>query len=106
MPEQNQSTITFKAEETLVDALRAMPNRSAFIRSAILAALDSTCPVCQGTGMLTPEQKRHWDAFSEDHSLAECDDCHEWHVICRHDVKITPHRRTPAKTAKRKGGGR
>jgi len=51
MPQQKQSIVTFKAENSLVQALRGMPNRSDFIRSAVLAALDSMCPVCRGTGI-------------------------------------------------------
>lgn len=74
--------ITFKADRSLLDAMKGIPNRSAFIRSAILAALDSVCPVCQGTGVLTPEQRKHWTAFAADHRVAECDDCHELHVVC------------------------
>jgi len=79
----NPATITFKAEASLVEALQAMPNRSAFIRSAILTALNSTCPVCQGTGILTPHQKVHWDEFAKNHTLTECRECREWHLVCR-----------------------
>ena len=56
--------VTFKADATLLAALEGAPNRSAFIRSAILAALDNTCPVCKGTGLLTPYQKGHWQQFA------------------------------------------
>ena len=75
--------ITFKADGALLEALRAIPNRSDFIRSAILAALENTCPLCQGTGFLTPDQRKHWDKFSADHVLHECEDCHEIHLVCR-----------------------
>ena len=74
--------ITFKADESLSEALRGIPNRSEFIRAAVLAALDSVCPLCQGTGILSPEQKRHWTSFASDHSVQECRDCHELHLVC------------------------
>jgi metal-responsive CopG/Arc/MetJ family transcriptional regulator len=74
--------ITFKADEALLDALRGVHNRSEFIRSAILAALDSACPLCKGTGVLTPNQKEHWELFSREHRLEECGTCHEMHLIC------------------------
>ena len=74
--------ITFKADESLSEALRGIPNRSEFIRAAVLAALDSVCPLCQGTGILSPEQKRHWTSFASDHSVQECGDCHELHLVC------------------------
>ena len=52
------------------------------IRAAVLTALDSACPLCKGTGILTPNQKRHWQAFTRDHPLQECQDCHELRLIC------------------------
>ena len=42
--------ITFKVDATLLEALRGIENRSEFIRSAILSALDNVCPLCRGTG--------------------------------------------------------
>ena len=74
--------ITFKVDESLYEALRRLPNRSEFIRSAILAAMENVCPLCNGTGCLTPEQRRHWEEFAEGHQVAECDDCHATHLVC------------------------
>jgi hypothetical protein len=79
---QKESVITFKADASLLEALRSIPNRSEFIRAAILSALDNHCPVCGGTGVLTPNQKRHWVTFARRHPLQECDDCHEIHLVC------------------------
>ena len=93
MPKVKQSIVTFKAEESLVEALRGIPNRSLFIRSAILAALENTCPLCLGTGILTPEQRVHWDRFSKDHTVQECRVCHEWHLVCAHEPKGRVHKR-------------
>ena len=74
--------ITFKVDDSVLEAMRSVPNRSEFIRSAILAALQSTCPLCGGAGVLTPNQKRHWDTFAASHSLQECDRCHEFRLVC------------------------
>ena len=74
--------VTFKVDESLWEAMRSIPNRSEFIRSAIQAALEGTCPLCKGTGTLTPEQRRHWIAFTERHSLETCDKCHAVHLVC------------------------
>jgi hypothetical protein len=79
---QKQIVVTFKTDESLIEALKAVPNRSEFIRTAILAALDSQCPLCGGRGTLTPNQKRHWETFSEYHVFEECDDCHEVRITC------------------------
>jgi hypothetical protein len=74
--------ITFKADDSLLEAMRGIPNRSEFIRAAILAALDSACPLCKGTGILTPDQRKHWERFAANHLLRECDDCHAVHLVC------------------------
>jgi hypothetical protein len=91
MSNPNQSIVTFKADASLVEALRAVPNRSAFIRHAVLAALENQCPLCAGTGILSPEQKRHWSNFAADHTIAECGKCHEWHLVCSHRKTPDPH---------------
>jgi hypothetical protein len=90
MAKLKQSILTFKADQSLVEALRCVSNRSSFIRSAILAALENTCPLCLGAGFLTPEQRAHWDTFSTDHSVQECAECHEWHLVCSHGPE-EPH---------------
>ena len=77
-----QQIITFKAEGALVEAMRDIPNRSEFIRSAILAALDGVCPLCHGTGVLNPHQQRHWEEFSRTHPLERCNDCKEDTLVC------------------------
>jgi hypothetical protein len=82
MGKKRDEIVTFKADESLLTAMTGIRNRSEFIRSAILAALDSTCPLCGGTGILTPDQKKHWDTFALDHSVEECADCHEVHLVC------------------------
>jgi len=74
--------ITFKVDEDLLDALKKVPNRSEFIRHAIVEALGLTCPLCGGSGMLTPNQKSHWDEFTEDHAIKQCEECHENMLVC------------------------
>jgi hypothetical protein len=77
-----QQIITFKAEEALVEAMEDIPNRSEFIRAAILAALESVCPLCHGTGVLNPRQQRHWREFSRTHPVERCDECDEARLVC------------------------
>lgn len=74
--------ISFKADASLIDALDGIGNRSSFIRGAIIAALRNTCPLCGGTGALSPNQKKHWDELSEEHSIETCDECQEPRIIC------------------------
>ena len=82
MTPRKQEIISFKADDSLLEAMRGIPNRSEFIRAAILAALDSACPLCKGTGILTPDQRKHWERFAANHRLRECDDCHAVHLVC------------------------
>jgi len=84
---KKQEIITFKVDKTLWNALEGVSNRSEFIRTAILAALDSTCPLCLGSGVLTPDQRRHWAEFSKGHSVQQCENCHAVRLVCIADEK-------------------
>jgi len=90
MPARKTEIVSFKADSALLGAMRGIANRSEFIRTAILNALDSTCPLCSGTGILTPNQMRHWDEFAEDHPLRECERCSEVHLVCSNASPATP----------------
>jgi hypothetical protein len=110
-PARPQEIVTFKADPSLLEALRSVTNRSAFIRNAVLAALENICPLCRGRGILTPNQKNHWAAFAADHGLATCDDCHELHLVCgtrprRLKVHAHPAARLPRARRASSGGGR
>jgi hypothetical protein len=85
MKQKRDGIITFKVDEQLHDMLENLPNRSAFIRAAILTALDSTCPLCSGTGVLTPDQQRHWRQFAESHSVRTCTQCDAQYLVCGAD---------------------
>lgn len=82
MQKARPEIITFKVDKTLSEAMSGIENRSEFIRQAVLAALDHVCPLCQGSGVLSPKQREHWLEFSGTHPIAECDDCHERHIVC------------------------
>ncbi|MGW8258138.1 MAG: hypothetical protein ACWGMZ_11680 [Thermoguttaceae bacterium] len=83
MPSRKKHEIvTFKVDQPMWKAMRGIENRSEFIRAAILSALDSVCPLCKGSGILTPDERRHWRKFAKDHALEECTDCHAVHLVC------------------------
>ncbi|MGB2823871.1 MAG: ribbon-helix-helix domain-containing protein [Phycisphaerae bacterium] len=84
-PRRKEQVITLKVDSSLLAAMRGVANRSRFIRDAILAALENTCPLCMGSGILSPKQREHWDAFASSHRLRECPDCHEMHLTCGHE---------------------
>lgn len=95
MKKEKLDIITFKVPESLREAMKGIPNRSEFIRTAVVAALDSICPLCRGTGVIMPSQRPHWDLFAEDHCFEECETCHGVHVVCKH----SSHESTPAHKA-------
>ncbi len=85
--------ITFKADDELLARLRNLPNRSEFIRRAVLEALGQVCPLCGGSGTLSPNQRRHWEHLSGAHSLKTCENCHEVHLVCEHEQELETHER-------------
>ncbi|MBW1723393.1 MAG: CopG family transcriptional regulator [Deltaproteobacteria bacterium] len=84
---KKQDIITFKVDEDFREIIKGIPNRSEFIRRAVMAALGSVCPLCNGSGMLTPNQKRHWDDFALHHPLKRCRDCDERVLVCAYHKK-------------------
>ncbi len=82
MFDEKTDIITFKAPEYLKEALKGIPNRSEFIRNAILAALGCVCPLCKGSGILLPNQKEHWKRFTKDHFVTQCKECNALHLVC------------------------
>ena len=79
---KKQEIITFKVDESLREVMKDIPNRSEFIRHAILQALDNVCPVCQGTGSLSPSQKKHWQDFAKTHPPKRCGHCDVMVLTC------------------------
>jgi len=79
---KKQGIITFKVDEGLYEVIRNIPNRSEFIRNALLSALGNICPLCNGTGILSPNQKQHWDEFAADHQVQTCQKCQERYLVC------------------------
>lgn len=81
--EKKSAVITFKAEEELLAALEKIPNKSHFIRSAVLNALEESCPLCGGRGFLTAQQRKHWTEFVRTHTLHRCGKCDGFSIECR-----------------------
>lgn len=82
MPKNKEEVISFKVDPALASTLKRLPNRSHFIRRAILRALDQACPLCQGSGTLTPDQHSHWSEFAKQHRVTECATCGSLHLVC------------------------
>ncbi len=85
MAKRKPEVITFKVDEALSRLIHRIPNRSQFIRNAVLSALEGLCPLCQGTGILSTDQKDHWLRFAEHHRLRECPDCEAVYMECEYE---------------------
>lgn len=47
---KKEEIVTFKADLRLAEELKRLPNKSEFIRQALLRALGNECPLCHGAG--------------------------------------------------------
>lgn len=74
--------ISFKVDAALAEELARVPNRSEFIRRALVNALAEVCPLCNGTGQLDQRARKHWKRFSADHPLQKCGKCNSYHLVC------------------------
>ena len=49
---EKSQIVAFKVDEDLANFLDKLPNKSEFIRRAILAQFNMTCPLCTGSGVV------------------------------------------------------
>ena len=82
---KKERIFTFKVDEDLAGSLDEIANKSAFIRRAVEEALGRKCPLCGGTGALSPAQDRHLREFLTLHPLEKCEQCDAVHFVCRTD---------------------
>jgi hypothetical protein len=95
MTREKLDIITFKVPESLREAMKGIPNRSEFIRAAVVSALDRICPLCKGTGVIMPNQRPHWDLFVTEHHFEECETCNAVHVVCERSRREDLHVHDP-----------
>ena len=86
MREAANEVISVRVATGIAKALEAVPNRSEFVRQAIEAALGNACPLCSGAGVLSPHRRQHWLSFMKNHSLVECETCHEPFIECSYSL--------------------
>lgn len=91
MAKGKSEVISFKVDDSLAKTLSGIENRSDFIRNAILTALENVCPLCKGTGLITPNQKIHWERFSINHRVETCKVCKESHLVCDDNIEGKGH---------------
>lgn len=76
MAEQKQTVVSFRVDQHLAEILNDLPDKSAFIRDAILQRFHTVCPFCRGRGVL-PQLLAEWlKAHTPDFQTVECTCCH------------------------------
>src|SRR6266849_5398489 len=69
------AVVAFKVEEDLAEFLNKLPNKSAFIRKAIVAQLGMTCPLCNGKGVVPRGIHDHYAAVMQTMNQLPCAKC-------------------------------
>jgi hypothetical protein len=67
--------VAFKVEEELAKFLNNLPNKSDFIRKAILAQFGMTCPLCTGTGVVPRGIHDHYKPVLTERNERACEKC-------------------------------
>ncbi|MCS7015179.1 MAG: hypothetical protein NZM42_03545 [Gemmatales bacterium] len=67
--------VAFKVEPELAQILDQLPNKSDFIRRAIIAQLNMGCPLCAGTGVLPRGLHDHYAQHLREIAQRHCDRC-------------------------------
>src|SRR5262245_63952754 len=69
------AVVAFKVEEELADLLNKLPNKSAFIRKAIVAQLGMACPLCNGAGVVPRAVHDHYAPLINQFNSRLCEGC-------------------------------
>ncbi len=67
--------VTFKVEEDVAAFLDDLPNKSDFIRKALLSALLEPCPVCQGKGSVPRSLRADLEQIFGKQTFVPCSFC-------------------------------
>jgi hypothetical protein len=67
--------VAFKVEDELAEFLNNLPNKSDFIRKAILAQFGMTCPLCTGSGVVSRGVHEHYKPVIDEHNHRPCEKC-------------------------------
>jgi len=69
------SVVAFKVPSELADFLNKLENKSAFIRKAIAAQVETVCPLCRGAGRISGGLRDHFAILLQQYQSRICDGC-------------------------------
>jgi hypothetical protein len=69
------AVVAFKVEEELAQILNDLPNKSEFIRKAIVSHLSMACPLCRGSGVLPKALHDYYVSVLPEFSRRDCEGC-------------------------------
>src|SRR5205823_10952085 len=72
---QKSEIVAFKVEKDLAEFLDRLPNKSEFIRRAILAQFGMNCPLCVGSGVVPRGIHDHFKPVIAEHNTRPCEKC-------------------------------
>ncbi len=72
---QKSNIVAFKVEDELAVFLNNLPNKSEFIRKAILAQFGMTCPLCTGSGVVPRGVHEHYGPVIKAQNKRPCEKC-------------------------------
>lgn len=73
--------LAIKVPEDLAEFLDRLPNKSEFVRQAILAQMQMACPLCDGLGFVARGIGDHYRPVLDRHQTKECGHCLASEVI-------------------------
>jgi hypothetical protein len=72
---RQNTLVAFKVEPELAELLDQLPNKSAFIRKAVVAQLGVQCPLCRGKGFVPRGLYEHFARVIDTNRTHACDGC-------------------------------
>jgi hypothetical protein len=85
--------VAFKVEAELAEFLDKLPNKSDFIRKAIVAQLGMACPLCAGSGVVPRGLHDHYEVVISKNNTRKCDKCGSKQTLPRSIASVPEHDR-------------
>lgn len=85
-----QVAVSFKADERLAELLNQIPNKSEFIRNALMSMIATTCPLCKGQGSVSPGVHEQFQLMIHTRRQHPCVTCGKDELFPEDPSKLEP----------------